>query len=113
MTRALPQVMTLVTPMIVAPKSFGLRLHEGCGDWPMVDEKLYYTRDYMQGNFIPKNLTLPKPKLAPKPLAKASAKASSSGEHAQLFRMVYDCKRSFQAERLSVSHASLLVRTSV
>ena len=25
------------------------------------DGKLYFTRDHMQGNFIPKNLTLPKP----------------------------------------------------
>ena len=82
----------------------------------------------MQGNFIPKNLKLPEPKPAPKPLvvprlnfclrlqclgsfpvqfscallvqtqAKASSKASSSGEHVQLFRMLYDRKKGFQAE---------------
>ena len=49
-----------------------------------------------KGNFIPKNLKLPKPKPAPKP----GAKASSSGEHVQLFRMVYDCKKGFQAKHL-------------
>ena len=50
----------------------------------------------MQGNFIPKNLELLEPKPAPKP----QPKASSSGEHVQLFRMVYDCKKAFQAEHL-------------
>ena len=44
------------------------------------DGKLYFTRDYMQGNFIPKNLKVPKPKPTPKPQAKACSKASSSGE---------------------------------
>ena len=53
-------------------------------------------RDHMQGDFIPKNLTLPKPKPAPKP----QPKASSSGEHVQLFRMVYDRKKGFRAEHL-------------
>ena len=32
---------------------------------------------------------------------KASSNASSSGEHVQLFRMVYHCKKGFQAEHLS------------
>ena len=64
------------------------------------DGKLYFTRDHMQGNFIPKNLKLPEPKPAPKPRAKASSKASSSGEHVQLFRMVYDRKKGFQSEHL-------------
>ena len=59
------------------------------------DGKLYFTRDHMQGNVIPKNLKLPEPKPAPKPRAKASSKASSSGEHVQLFRMVYDRKKGF------------------
>ena len=54
----------------------------------------------MQGNFIPKNLKLPEPKPAPTPRAKASSKAPSSGEHVQLFRMVYDRKQGFQAEHL-------------
>ena len=40
-----------------------------------------------------------------KPRAKASSKASSSGEHVQLFRMVYARKKGFQAEHLSASHA--------
>ena len=53
------------------------------------DGKLYFTRDYIQGNFIPKNLKLPEPKPAPKP----RAKASSSSAHVQLFRMVYDRKK--------------------
>ena len=64
------------------------------------DGKLYFTTDHMQGNFIPKNLKLPEPKPAPKPRAKAS-KASSSGEHVQLFRMVYDRKKGSQSEHLS------------
>ena len=59
-----------------------------------------FTRDHMHGNFIPKNLKLPEPKPAPKPWAKASSKALSSGEHVQLFRMVYDRKKGFQAEHL-------------
>ena len=54
----------------------------------------------MQGNFIPKKLKLPEPKPAPKPRAKASSTASSSGEHVQLFRMVYHRKKGFQAEHL-------------
>ena len=64
------------------------------------DGKLYFTRDHMQGNLIPKDLKLPQPKPAAKPQAKTSSKASSSGEHVQLFRMVYDRKRGFQAEHL-------------
>jgi len=60
----------------------------------------YFTRNHMQGNFICKNLKLPEPKPAPKLRAKASSKASSSGEHVQLFRMVYDRKKGFQAEHL-------------
>ena len=74
---------------------------------------LYFTRDHMQGNFIPKNLKLPEPKPAPRPQAKALSKASSSGEHVQLFRMVYDRKKGFQSEHLQASHASLLVATWV
>ena len=73
------------------------------GVWGMAhvfDGKLYFTRDHMQGNFIPSNLKLPEPKPAPKPQAKASSKASSSGEHVQLFRIVYDRKKGFQAEHL-------------
>ena len=72
------------------------------------DGKLYFTREHLQGTFIPKNLKLPQPNPAPKPQAKASSKASSSGEHVSLFRIVYDHKKGFQAE-----HASLLVRTWV
>ena len=64
------------------------------------DGKLYWTRDRMQGHFIPKNMKLPKPKPAPKPRAKASSKASSSGEHVQLFCTVYDRKKGFQCEHL-------------
>ena len=77
------------------------------------DGKLCFTRDHMQGNFIPKDLKWPQPKPAPKPHAKTSSKASSGGEHVQLFRMVYDRKRGFQAELLEASHASLLVKTWV
>ena len=58
------------------------------------DGKSYFTRDYMQGNFIPKNLKLPTLKPAPKP----RAKASSSGEHVQLFHTVYHRKKGFQAK---------------
>ena len=54
----------------------------------------------MQGSFIPTNLKLPKPKRAPQPRAKASSKASSSGEHVQLLSMVYDRKKGFQAKHL-------------
>ena len=62
--------------------------------------KLYFTRDHMQGNFIPKNLKLPQRKPAPQPQAKTPSKLFSSGEHMQLFRMVYDYKKGFQAEHL-------------
>ena len=64
------------------------------------DGKLYFTRDHIQGNFIPKNLKLPQPNPAPKLWAKASSKASSSGEHVRLFRVVYDRKKGFQDEHL-------------
>ena len=47
----------------------------------------------MQGNFIPKILKVPEPKPAPKPRAKACSKASSSGEHVQLFRMCMIARR--------------------
>ena len=60
------------------------------------DGKLYFTRNHMQGNFIPKNLKLPEPTPAPKPRPKAPL----SGEHVQLFRMVYVRKKGFQAEHL-------------
>ena len=55
---------------------------------------------HMQDNFIPKTLKLPEPKPAPKPWAKASSKASSSAQHVQLFCMVYDRRKGFQAEHL-------------
>ena len=64
------------------------------------DGKLYFTRDHMQGNFIPKNLKLPQPKPAPKPQAKTFSKASSSGEHVLLLHMVCDHKKGFQADHL-------------
>ena len=54
----------------------------------------------MQGNFIPKKLKLPKRKPAPKPRAKESSKASSSGGHVQLFCIVHDRKKGFQAKHL-------------
>ena len=60
------------------------------------DGKLYFTRDHMQRNFIPKNLKLPEPTPAPKP----RAKGTSNGEHVQLFRMVYERKKGFQAVHL-------------
>ena len=84
------------------------------GVWGMAhvfDGKLYFIRDHMQGDFIPKNLKVPEPKPAPKAQAKATSKASSSGEHVELFRMVYDRKKGFQSEHLQASHASLLVGT--
>ena len=64
------------------------------------DGKLYFTRDRMQRNFIPQDLKLPQPKPAPKPQARTSSKASSSGEHVQLFGIVCDRKNGFQAEHL-------------
>ena len=57
------------------------------GGWGMAHGfygKLYFTRDYMQGKFVPKNLKLLEPKSAPKPRAKASSKASSSGDDVPL-----------------------------
>ena len=60
----------------------------------------FFTRDHMQGNFIPKDLKLPQAKTAPRTQAKTSSNASSSGEHLQLFRTVYDRKKGFQAEHL-------------
>ena len=59
-----------------------------------------FTRDYIQGKFVPKKLRLLEPNPAPKPGATASSKASSSGNHVQLFRMVYHRKKGFQAEHL-------------
>ena len=44
---------------------------------------------HMQGKLICKNLKLSEPKPAPK----SQPKASSSGEHVQLFRMVYGRKK--------------------
>ena len=47
-----------------------------------------------EGDFIPKNLKLPKPKLAPK----REPKASSSGDRVQFFGMGYRGKTGFQAK---------------
>ena len=47
------------------------------------------------------------------PSPKNRVHASCSGEHVQLFRMVYNCKMGFQAEHLSASHPSLFVPTWV
>ena len=69
------QVMILVTPMMLPLKFFWAKAARGV--WGMAhvfDGKLYFIRDHMQGNFIPKNLKLPEPKPAPKPRAKASLK---------------------------------------
>ena len=91
------QVMILVTPMMLLVNLFGLRLPEVCGGMAHVfDGKLCFTRDHLQGNFIPKNLKLPQPNPAPTP----RAKASSSGEHVRLFCIVYDRKKGFQVEHL-------------
>ena len=49
------------------------------------DGKLYFTRDHMQGNFIPKNLKLLEPKLAPKPQGAPLAQCARSAGAAQLF----------------------------
>ena len=46
--------MILVTAMMLPLNLFGLRLPEVFGEWPMsLIGKLYFTRDHMQGNFIP------------------------------------------------------------
>ena len=84
--------MLLVTPMMLPLNLFAAKAARGV--WGMAhvfDGKLYFTRDHMQGNFISKNLKLPEPKPAPKP----QPKASSIGEHVQLFRIVYDRKKGF------------------
>ena len=47
--------------------------------------------EYMKGGAL-------NPDAPNKARAKASSKASSSGEHVQLFRMVYNRKKGFQAE---------------
>ena len=65
-----------------------------------LDGKLYFERDHIQGILVPKNLKLPEPKLGPKPRAKACSKASSFGEHVQMFRMLYDYRNIFQSEHL-------------
>ena len=93
--------MLLVTPMMIPPKLFGLRLPKVCGEWPtslMGSCTLQETT--CEANFIPGNLKLPHPKLARKGWAKASSKVSSISEHVQLFRMVYDCTVGFEAEHL-------------
>ena len=88
---------------LVTDSDLGTDTDEDKPIWGMAhvfDGKLYFTRDHVQGSFIPKNSKLPKPHPAPKPRAKASSKASTSGEHVQLFCMVYDRKKSFQSEQL-------------
>ena len=61
------QVMILVTPMMLPLNLFGLRLPEVCGEWPIfLMGSCIFTRDHVQGNFMPKNLRLPQPKPAPK-----------------------------------------------
>ena len=75
----LPCLLPVSFPQARHTQMFGQRLPEMYGEWPIsfFDGKLDFTRGYMQGNFIPKNLKLPEPKPAPKPRAKASSKASS------------------------------------
>ena len=64
---------------------------------PSEKGELFAVLEYMKGGQV---VTHPEPKPAPKPRAKASSKASSTGKHVQLFCMVYDRKKSFQAEHL-------------
>ena len=64
---------------------------------PSEKGEVFAVLGYMKGGQV---VTRPEPKLAPKPRAKASSKASSNGEHVKLFRMVYDRKKGFQAEHL-------------
>ena len=61
------------------------------------DGKLYFTRDHMQGNFIPKNLKLPELKPASKPRAKVKVHSY----HALTHVCVGSCMCCAQAAPLS------------
>ena len=69
-------------------------------------DKLYLTRDIAEEKWIPKKLvapTLPKPapKRGKQPAVKLASASSSilvaGGEHVQLFKTMWDCKRKFYA----------------
>ena len=78
-------------------------------DWDSVlglahvfNNKLFFTRDIMDDDAVPKHLNVPepkpkpKPKLAPKPTA--APKPGPKGQHRQEFRMVYHRKKGFTFE---------------
>ena len=59
-------------------------------------DKLYLTRDIVDGSQLPQNFAIPQPKVAkpaPKPKAKAAQKAA--GEHVQEFKMRYKRGKGF------------------
>jgi len=66
------------------------------------NNKLFFTRDIMDDDAVPKhfNVPEPKPKPKPKPAPKPTAapKPGPKGQHRQEFRMVYHRKKGFTSE---------------
>ena len=66
------------------------------------NNKLFFTRDIMDDDAVPKhfNVPEPKPKPKPKPAPKATAapKPCPKGQHRQEFRMVYHRKKGFTSQ---------------
>ena len=66
------------------------------------NNKLFFTRDIMDDDAVPKHFNVPdpKPKPKPKPAPKASVapKPGPKGQHRQEFRMVYHRKKGFTSQ---------------
>ena len=66
------------------------------------NNKLFFTRDIMDDDAVPKhfNVPEPKPKPKPKPAPKPNAapKPGPKGQHRQEFRMVYHRKKGFTSK---------------
>ena len=64
------------------------------------EDTLYLTRDLMEGNAVPSNLSVPKVSDSDRAATYAGAKKSPKpGEHVPLFRMKRDRNKGFYSEK--------------
>ena len=62
------------------------------------NNKLFFTRDIVDDDAVPKHFNVPEPKPKPAPKPKAAPKPGPKGQHRQVFRMVYHMKKGFTSE---------------
>ena len=72
----------------------------GRGIWSLgcvFEGKLYFTKDIMGNNFVPRNRN---PKHIPKPTAQPAPKSAPKGKHVQLFKMRHKVGKGFYCTAL-------------